>query len=55
MQVETVKIVDKNKRGFKTINKSDYDAKLHKTYGVATKPAPLKKPVKKKVKNADSK
>ena len=32
MQVETVKIVDKNKRGFKAINKSDFDSKVHKEY-----------------------
>ena len=31
-KVETVKIEDKNKRGFKTINKSNYDAKKHKLY-----------------------
>jgi len=39
MKVETVKIVDKNRRGFKTINESDYDAKKHKIF----KPKPVKK------------
>jgi len=32
MQVETIKIVDKNKRGFKTINKSDFDPKKQKEF-----------------------
>ena len=30
--IETVKIEDKNKRGFKTINKSDYKRGTHKLY-----------------------
>jgi hypothetical protein len=39
MQVETVKIIDSNKRGFKVINKSNFDAELHKLYGtVEAKP-----------------
>lgn len=37
MILETVKIQDGNKRGFKTINKSEYDSKKHKLYK-ATKP-----------------
>ena len=32
MKIETVKIVDENKRGFKTINKSDFDSKKHKLF-----------------------
>ena len=31
-KVETVRIVDDNRRGFKTINKSDYDSKIHKRF-----------------------
>jgi len=34
MKVETIAIVDDNRRGFKNINKSDFDADVHKLYGV---------------------
>ena len=37
MKLETVKIQDKNRRGFKNINKDDYDPKKHKLHK-ATKP-----------------
>jgi len=32
MKIETVKIVDGNRRGFKTINKSDFKQGTHKPY-----------------------
>lgn len=55
MQVETVKITDKNRRGFKVINKSDFNSKLHTEFGkAAPKKAAPKKSVKKTVKDADS-
>lgn len=50
MQIETIKIKDDNKRGFKIINKSDFDAKVHKEY---TEPKP-KRTRAKKVSNDDN-
>jgi hypothetical protein len=44
MELETVKIVDSNKRGFKTINKSDYDEKEHKLYKAKTTRKTTRKP-----------
>lgn len=32
MQIETIKIKDDNRRGFKTINKSDFKKGVHKEY-----------------------
>jgi len=32
MKLETVKIIDGNRRGFKIINKSDFDAKTQKPF-----------------------
>lgn len=31
-KVETIKVIDKNKRGFKVINKSDFDDSIHKEF-----------------------
>ena len=39
MELETVKIKDDNRRGFKTINKDDYDSKKHTLYS-ESKPKP---------------
>lgn len=44
MHVETVKINDDNRRGFKIINKTDFDSKVHTLYGESkSKPRPRKK------------
>lgn len=50
MKIETIKIKDDNRRGFKIINKSDFDEKAHKVY---EEPKP-KKPRAKKVSNDDN-
>ena len=42
MELETVKIQDKNKRGFKTINKIDFDPKTQKLYKEKVARAPRK-------------
>ena len=47
MVIETVKISDDNRRGFKTINKSDFIEGTHIIYGEA-KPKKVRKPRKPK-------
>ena len=42
MELETVKIGDGNRRGFKVINKSDFDSKKHKLFKEKTVRAPRK-------------
>jgi len=47
MQIETIKINDDGERGYKTINKCDFDEKIHTVYGEK----PTKKKTVKKVSN----
>jgi len=50
MELEKVKVKHTGKRGFKNINKCDFDEKIHKLY---TEPKP-RKPRAKKVKDDDN-
>lgn len=54
MQIDTIKINDDNKRGFKIINKSDFNEKLHSVYGEGKPKKTVSKEKAKKASNDDN-